>query len=195
MHYWLAVASLFKTLQNNENEHPLNTLEINPKEIFTHARTCLRTLIRLHYTSHGDECYELFTVLLAQYIGFSALRNRNVPQETADRSIQEINDTDVLIYAYILRGQARMAYLSDVVLRIMDMYVPAELQSQMSNLIGKREEANMVSIAPPVQGDWPIHIGTILDRDKRRLGNLFRAITEAALDNREDNDSLVDEVE
>ncbi|KAF4440926.1 hypothetical protein F53441_12164 [Fusarium austroafricanum] len=195
MHYWLAVASLFEPLQNNENEHSSNSSEINPKETVTHARTCLRTLIRLYYTSHGDESYELFTVLLAQYIGFSALGSRNVPQETADRSIQEINDSDVLICAYILRGQARMTYLSDAVLRIMDKYVPAELQSQMSNLIGKSEEADMLAMAPPVQGDWPIHIGIIRDRDERRLGNLFRAITEASLDNEEDDDSLVDEAE
>uniref|UniRef100_A0A0C4DJG2 Transcription factor domain-containing protein n=1 Tax=Fusarium oxysporum (strain Fo5176) TaxID=660025 RepID=A0A0C4DJG2_FUSOF len=41
------------------------------------------------------------------------------------QSSQEINNSDVLICAYILRGQARMAYLSDAVLRILDRAPPA----------------------------------------------------------------------
>ncbi|EWY81911.1 hypothetical protein FOYG_16117 [Fusarium oxysporum NRRL 32931] len=195
MHYWLVTASLFEPLEANESESTSNTSEINPKEIITHARTCLRTLIRLYYTSHGDEGYELFTVLLAQYISFSALGSRNAPWTNTDRSSQEINNSDVLICAYILRGQARMTYLSDAVLRILDGYVPAELHSRMSGLIGRSEEADMLAMVPPVQGDWPIYIGTMLDRDERRLGNLFKAITEASLDNEEGDDSLADEVE
>lgn len=195
MHYWLVTASLFEPLEANESESTSDTSEINPKEIITHARTCLRTLIRLYYTSHGDEGYELFTVLLAQYISFSALDSRNAPWTNTDRSSQEINNSDVLICAYILRGQARMTYLSDAVLRILDGYVPAELHSRMSGLIGRSEEAGMLAMVPPVQGDWPIYIGTMLDRDERRLGNLFKAITEASLDNEEGDDSLADEVE
>ncbi|KAJ4126957.1 hypothetical protein NW768_008578 [Fusarium equiseti] len=195
MHYWLVIASLFAPLENRDNGRSFGSPEINPKEIVSHARTCLQTLIRLYYISHGDNGYELFTILLAQYIGFSALSNRIIPQDTTDRSIQEINDSDVLICAHVLRGQARMAYLSDAVLRIMNKLAPAELQSRMSNLIAKSEEADMLAMTPPVQGDWPIHIGTALNRDERRLGNLFRAITEADLDNEEDDDSLGDDLE
>ena len=49
----------------------------------------------------------------------------------------------------------------------------------MSPLIVRNDEADVPAMTPPVQGDWPIHIGTGLDREERRLGNLFRAITEA----------------
>ncbi|KAF5695660.1 3-carboxy-cis,cis-muconate cycloisomerase [Fusarium denticulatum] len=194
MHYWLVTKALFEPIEDNTCESTLDTSEIKPKEIVAHARTCLQTLIRLYYTSHGDEAYELFTVLLAQYISFSALNSRNTPLSDTDGSFREINNADVLICAYILRGQARMAYLSDAVLLILEKHAPAELNSRMSSLIGRSEEADRLAMVPPVQIEWPIYIGT-MDRDKRRLRNLFKAITETSLDNEEDDESLIDEVE
>ncbi|KAF5635739.1 Zn(2)-C6 fungal-type DNA-binding domain protein [Fusarium sp. NRRL 52700] len=193
MHYWLVTAALFEPIEDNTSESTSITSDINPKEILAHARTCLQTLIRLYYTSHGDEGYELFTVLLAQYISFSALNSRNTLQTDTGGSFREVTNADVLICAYILRGQARMAYLSDAVLRILEKHAPAELHSQMSSLIGKSEEADRLAMVPPVQGEWPIYIGTKLDTDKRRLRNLFKAITETSLDHQEDDESSLDE--
>ncbi|KAF4446841.1 fungal zn(2)-Cys(6) binuclear cluster domain-containing protein [Fusarium austroafricanum] len=194
MHYWLVTASLFESFESDQNQYPSNILDTDAKEIVAHARTCLRTLIRLYYRSHDDDSYELFTVLLAQYIGFSALDT--TAQGITDKSIQEINGSGILICAHIFRGQSRMSYLSDAVLRIMDKHVPQNLHNRISNLIGKSEKDDMRAMVLPVKGDWPIlktyrHYS---HRDERELVNLFKVITEASLDNEEDDDSLVDEV-
>ncbi|KAF5247562.1 hypothetical protein FANTH_6313 [Fusarium anthophilum] len=143
---------------------------------------------------HGDESYDLFTVLLAQYISLSALISRNNPRIDTYGFYREINNADVLICAYILRGQARMAYTSNAVLRILAKHPPAELHRQTSSLIGRSEEADRLAMVPPVQGEWPIYLGAMLDRDKRRLGNLFKAITETSLENEENDESSIDEV-
>ncbi|KAF5657011.1 polyketide synthase [Fusarium heterosporum] len=123
MHYWLVTSCLFERLEINRGDNTSDTPGVTPKEIISQARVCLQTLIRLYYISHGDDSYELFTVLLAQYIGFSALGSREASHTDTDKSFQEIEDSDVLLCAHILLGQARMAYLSDAVLRIMNSQI------------------------------------------------------------------------
>ncbi|KAK6709522.1 hypothetical protein SNK04_010468 [Fusarium graminearum] len=183
MHYWMVVERLFAPYVTDNS---LNTpTKSNPTKIIDDARVCIRTLIQLYYGTHGDDGYDLFGVLIAQHVDFSALANTDTAQHAADRSLQEINESDALISACILRGQGRMASLSDIVLRVMYKSAPLDLASKISRFTNMNNSDNSSSPSRPFQTDWPIYVGQVYQKDQRRLGNLFRAIAELSEGNKE----------
>ncbi|KAG8358399.1 hypothetical protein FVEN_g12731 [Fusarium venenatum] len=165
MHYWLVVERLFAPYTENN---------------------CFNILA----TSHGDDGYDLFGVLIAQHVAFSALATM---QQVADRTLKEINDSDALISACILRGQGRMSTLSDIVLKVLYKSAPLDLASKISRFTNVGEDDNSLTPFMPLQAEWPIYVGQVSQKDERRLGNLFRAISELSADNRDsDEEEIVD---
>ncbi|KAH6980204.1 hypothetical protein EDB82DRAFT_578349 [Fusarium venenatum] len=190
MHYWLVVERLFAPYTENNCFNILATSEVNPRKIIDEARICMRTLIRLYYSSHGDDGYDLFGVLIAQHVAFSALATI---QQVADRTLKEINDSDALISACILRGQGRMSTLSDIVLKVLYKSAPLDLASKIYRFTNFSEDDNSSTPFMPLQAEWPIYVGQVSRKDERRLGNLFRAISELSADNRDsDEEEIVD---
>jgi hypothetical protein len=109
MHYWLVLARLFEPLQYLEEDLVLavslssfvNKAGNKPSELVARAKICIRTLLRLNYGSHGGEGYDLFTVLLSQYVGFGLLSHIAVPCASSTDAARAAYESDVILSARI----------------------------------------------------------------------------------------------
>lgn len=91
--------------------------EDSPRKIVSHAKVCLQALVRLYYSCHGSDGFDLFIVLEVSFICFAMLIDIFILYE--DTAMQEADESSAILYAHILYGQARIMYLSDVVFRVM----------------------------------------------------------------------------
>jgi hypothetical protein len=182
MHYWLTIVRLFEPLQvldTGEQEgltaSPTNCEE-SPREIVFRAKICLQTLIRLYYACHGSDEYDLFIVLLAVFIGFGALADA-----VANDTSRDVSESTVVLCAYMLHGQSHIAYLGEIVFRVMLRSLPTHVAANLSrslniNEVDKRRNQQATQL---IQSEWPIRVARIMEEtDDPRLGNLFRAINE-----------------
>ena len=193
MHYWLTIARLFEDTEPQEDDEydaaSSPSLLESPRSIATHAETCLQTLIRLYYSSHGGDGYDFFMVLLAVFIGFSSLGDASVVDGAAT-ALRETNESSAVLCAYILHGQSRMVYLAEIVFRVMQKSSPAHITNELARLINVSDddEERTRLVTRQVQSAWPINVKQLSkDTNARRLENLYRAIAELSV---EDDSSL-----
>ncbi|KAL7928263.1 hypothetical protein V8C35DRAFT_318573 [Trichoderma chlorosporum] len=191
MHYWLVMVRLFEPLQvleADENDtFPPSSISPgeSPREIVSHAKTCLQTLVRLYYSCHGSDGFDFFMILEASFIGFAMLSNIPGSGE-ATTAIQEAHESSTLLCARILYGQAQMAYLSDAVFRVMQKSLTARAARELGRYvnISDVDQQKTGLIAQQVQSEWPINVTplTTSNNADRQLGNLFHAIAELSVD-------------
>lgn len=195
MHYWLVMARLFQPLEEDEScdgPHMSQALEDSPRDIVAHAKTCIRTLIRLYHSSHGNDGYDLFAILLTQFIGFSALGGIAVLEDDSYTAAREAYESEAIICAQILHGQSHMAYLGNIVLCVLRQSLPVGVAGKLLRYVNVSDvdEETMAMVVRHVQAEWPIHVvAPAGSTDDRRPGNLFRAIAKLSVDDDGGNSS------
>lgn len=190
MHYWLVVARLFELAKLPEYQEgggttPPQPSDPNPTAHVMQAKTCLQTLLRLYYTSHGCEGYDFFIILLSAFIGFTALIDMSAADGSATLEQVQVQESTTILCARILYGQGDMTYLATVVFRVMQESLPVSICSKLPryvNIMDVDEEQTKRS-ARQVQIEWPVDVKLIESNiNDRQLGNLYRAIAELSVD-------------
>ncbi|OAQ65031.1 fungal zn(2)-Cys(6) binuclear cluster domain-containing protein [Pochonia chlamydosporia 170] len=185
MHYWFTTARLFEQVDVVEGENADSPpKQESPGEIVTHALANLQTLIRLYYSCHGNDTYNMFLIAMCSYIGFGALHNISSLNESA-ALIREAHESTALLCAGVLHAQSKNAYLSNIVFRLMQQSLPATVATELARFfhIGDVDQAKMAIMSRHIQSAWPVHVALMPgDINDRRLDNLLHAIRELSVD-------------
>lgn len=186
MHYWFTTARLFEQVSVIEEGEDTDSppMEESPGKIITHALANLQTLIRLYYSCHGNDTYNMFLVAMCSYIGFGALHAISLLDESAS-AVREGHESTALLCAGVLHDQSSNAYIFDIVFRLMQQSLPPAVATQLVRFfhISDVNQSKMAVISRHVQSSWPIRVALVTgDSDDRRLDNLLRAIGELSVD-------------
>ncbi|KAM0513443.1 hypothetical protein ACHAPE_007907 [Trichoderma viride] len=186
MHYWFITARLFEQVSVIEDGEDTNSppMEESTGEIIANALANLQTLIRLYYSCHGNDTYDMFLVAMCSYIGFGALHAISLLDESAS-AVRQGHEGTALLCAGVLHDQSTNAYIFDIIFRLMQQSLPPTVAAELVRFfhISDVNQSKMAVILRHVQSSWPITVamkpsGT----EDRRLDSLLRAIRELSVD-------------
>jgi N-methylhydantoinase A/oxoprolinase/acetone carboxylase beta subunit len=190
MHYWFITARLFEQVNVTEEDKYTNSspMEESAGQIISHALANLQTLIRLYYSCHGSDTYNIFLVTMCSYIGFGALHAISQLDTTA-YAVREGYEATALLCAGILHDQRTNAHIFDVVFRLIQQSLPPAVAAELVRFfhISDVDQSKMAVISRHVQSSWPVSVALMPgETDNRRLDNLLRAIRELSVDDSDD---------
>lgn len=197
MHYWYTVARLFEpndllSMSESDANLPSDLLSSqSPREIVTQAMRCFQTLIRIYYSCHGGETYDMFSLPMCVFICFASMNSSTVSTPD-DEAVSEANLCTAVLCAHIMYGQSQSLYLAEVIFRLMQKKLPVEVMDRLSRFtnVGDVDEGRVELASRPIKSDWPINVAQISNNaDDRRLDNLVRAITDLSVDENNTNNS------
>lgn len=191
MHYWFTTVRLFEQVKVIEEGEGTGSppMEESAGRIVTHALANLQTLIRLYYSCHGNDTYNMLLVAMCSYIGFGTLHAISLLDESAS-AVREGHESTALLCAGILHGQSPNAHIFDIVFRLMQRSLPASVAAELVRFfhISDVNQSEMAVISRHVQSSWPVSVALMPgDTDNRRLDNLLRAIRELSVDDSDDD--------
>lgn len=186
MHYWFITARLFEQVSVIEEGEDMDSppIEESAGKTITQAVANLQTLIRLYYSCHGNDTYNMSLVALCSYIGFGALHAISLLDESAS-AVREGHESTALLCAGALHGQSTNAHISDIVFRLMQRSLPTAVAAKLVRFfhISDVDQSRMAVISRHAQSSWPMNVALMPgDTDNRRIDNLLRAIRELSVD-------------
>ncbi|KAM0451834.1 hypothetical protein ACHAO4_005791 [Trichoderma viride] len=186
MHYWFITARLFEQVSVVEEGQDTDPppMEESAGNIVTNAVANLQTLIRLYYSCHGNDTYNMFLVAMCSYVGFGALHAISLLDESAS-ALRQGHESTVLLCAGVLHDQGTSVHLSEIVFRLMHQSLPAAVAAELARIfhISDVNQSKMAFITRHAQSSWPLSVALKPgDTENRRLDNLLRAIKELSAD-------------
>jgi len=185
MYFYRLLIFLFEPLIALETSESSQSVlpDESPRQIVAHSKKCLQILIRLDYSCHGDEIYDISLINFSMFIGFGTLRD--ISGSNLDAETIEILHATVILCANILYNQSRNCYLAEVIFRLIKNSMPPEDVHKLRDFakLDDIDEKREGQLTKHVQSEWPINIVRISDNsDDRKLDNLLQAIKEFSAD-------------
>lgn len=187
MHFYYLSIQLFA--DNSPDITHQSTGQQNPGDIISNAKVCLHTLIRLYYSCHGDDTFDMWIFTAATFLAFASIDDAAAIERIGhDRGSEwyKMLHSSIIICAKVLFDQSRNFFMAEAIFHLLYSQLPPEdahklrgLMIQPSEICAAEDfEKRQQLVVQHVRSEWSIPIAGITDASKHnKLENFIFAFS------------------